>query len=107
LRLQLLFCDFPLFLLGDHVYAPGDAFPGTDSAAFAIVQVGYKIIVFRFIDGHVGAEYIANPATDASVLVDHGLHGAPVARFVLPCISGFLDNTSDFQILPSKILFRF
>jgi hypothetical protein len=87
--------------------SPRDAFTDTDTATFAIKEIGLEIPILCLFDSHIGAKNIADPAFDTSVFIPDGTHGPPVAAFIGIGISGILYHTADGKILPCHLVNRF
>jgi hypothetical protein len=93
------------FFFLHHLDAAGPAFPGTNPAPFAIIQIGQVKPVAVLINGRIGAKYPTNATFNAFVRVDYGFLGFPITRFVFPSVSRFGNDTTQRDLFPG-ILFN-
>jgi hypothetical protein len=90
-----------LFLLLYHGYHPCPAFPGTNAASLAVIQVGFKIPVLVLLNAPFRTKDLANAALNALIEVIGRPLGAPVPTLILPGTSGLGYNTANLQVFPS------
>src|SRR5512137_1373710 len=75
---------FPiLLLLLAHHDGAGPALVGADPAALAVIQVRNEVPFLVLLDAALGAEYVADPAFDALLLVQDRSLGFPAPGLVV------------------------